>query len=209
MTTDARVLRRHWLVVVGVAVGVLLLGLDRLVEIAPLRAAATLLYEWGLVLAAFALVLGLVNVLWVHLRQIVVGSSGWPQSLALITALLVTLIVGLSAAEGMDSPLMAWVFDNIIAPGQATLLALTAFFMLAAAYRYLRIGRTGGLWMLAGVLLVVAAQMPAAHARLPAFLPALSGWVLDVPGMAALRGALLGSAFALILVAVRALFTLR
>lgn len=209
MNTDARELRRHWPVLLIIAGGVALLGIDRFVHIPLLRGLATTLYTWGLLLAAFALLLGLLNVLWVHLRQIVVGSGGWPQSLVLITALLVTLIVGLSNASGVNSPLIEWIFDSVIAPGQATLLALTAFFMLPAAYRYLRIGRTGGLWMLAGVLLVMVAQMPAAHARLPAALPALTGWVLDVPGMAALRGALLGSAFALILVALRALFTLR
>jgi hypothetical protein len=207
--TDVRRIRRHWPVLLIIAGGVVLLGIDRFVHVPVLRALATYLYMWGLLLAAFALLLGLLNVLWVHLRQIIVGSAGWPQSLALIAALLVTLIVGLSNVGGVNSPLLEWIFDSVIAPGQATLLALTAFFMLSAAYRYLRMGRTGGLWMLAGVLLMMAAQMPAAHARLPAALPALTGWVLDVPGMAALRGALLGSAFALILVALRALFTLR
>jgi hypothetical protein len=205
----SRTLHPNLPVVAIVIAGVVLLGLDRFTEIAPVRAAATMLYQWGYILAAFALVLGVANVTWVHLRQIVVGSGGWPQSLALVAALLLTLLLGLTGSDGVRSPLVAWVFDNVITPGQATLFALPVFFMLVAAYRYLRVGRTGGVWMLTGLLLVVVGQMPAAQSLLPGALPGLTAWLLDVPGMAALRGALLGSAFALILVAVRALFTLR
>lgn len=204
-----RTLHPNLPVVAIVIAGVVLLGLDRFTDLAPVRAAAIMLYQWGLILAAFALVLGVANVTWVHLRQIVVGSAGWPQSLALVAALLVTLLLGLTGADGVRNPLVEWVFDHVIAPGQATLFALPVFFMLVAAYRYLRIGRTGGAWMLAGLLVVVAGQMPGAQSLLPGALPALTAWLLDIAGMAALRGALLGSAFALLLVAIRALFALR
>ena len=204
-----RTLHPNLLVVAIVIGGTALLVLDRFVALGPVRDAATMLLEWGLILAAFALLLGIANVTWVHLRQVIVGSRGWMQSLLLVAALIATLILGLSGAEGVRSPLVEWIFDSVIAPGQATLLALPAFFMLAAAYRYLRISRPGGLWILAGVLLVVAGQMPLAHDLLPASVAAVTAWVLDGPAMAALRGALLGSAFAIILVAVRALFTLR
>jgi hypothetical protein len=81
--------------------------------------------------------------------------------------------------------------------------------MAAAAYRYLRIGRPGGVWLLAGVLLVFAVQMPIAHTLLPDAFANLIGWLVDVPIMAALRGALLGSSFAVIMIAVRFLLTSR
>lgn len=204
-----RTLHPNLLVVAIVVAGVVVIALDRLAEIAPIRAAAAMLYEWGLLLAAFALLLGILNVAWVHLRQVVVGSRGWPQSLTLLAALLATLILGLAGSEGVRSPLVEWIFDSVIAPGQATLFALPAFFMVVAGYRYLRIGRTGGLWMLAGALLMMAGQIPLAHNLLPAPVAEVTAWLLDVPAMAALRGALLGSAFALILVGLRALFTMR
>jgi hypothetical protein len=81
--------------------------------------------------------------------------------------------------------------------------------MAAAAYRYLRIGRPGGVWLLVGVLLVFAVQMPIANAVLPTAIVNIVNWVVDVPAMSALRGALLGSSFALVIVAIRFLLTSR
>jgi hypothetical protein len=188
------------LIIVGV---LLLLGIDRFVEIAPLRSAAVTIYEWGLLLSAFALLLGAINVIWVHVRRVLAGDSGWLQSLLLVVALAVVLVTGLFSATGVRSPLVELLFDTIIAPGQATLFALLAFFMAAAAYRYLRIGRQGGAWLLAGVLLVFAVQMPIANAAMPVALANFVSWVVDVPAMSALRGALLGSSFALVIVAIR------
>jgi hypothetical protein len=205
----SRKLRRNYLGLAVLLAGVLLLGIDRFVDLPPLRRAAILVYEWTLVLGAFALLLGVVNVLWVHLRQVRAGTAGWPYSLVLILTLAVVLGTGLAGPLGVRSPLTEMLFDAIIAPGQATLFALLALFMGAAAYRYLRIGRPGGAWVLAGVLLVFAVQMPIAQSLLPPLLGGVVAWVVDVPAMAAMRGALLGSSFALTLVAVRFLLTSR
>ncbi|MCC6454968.1 MAG: hypothetical protein IT328_08510 [Caldilineaceae bacterium] len=205
----ARTLRPNFFALLILVGGLLLLGIDRFVEIPPLRTAALLVYEWGVLLSAFALLLGAINVAWVHVRRVVAGSTGWQQSLLLVVALAVVLVSGLFSTTGVRSPLVELLFDAIIAPGQATLFALLAFFMAAAAYRYLRIGRPGGVWLLAGVLLVFAVQMPVANALLPRAFANLIGWVVDVPAMSALRGALLGSSFALVIVAIRFLLTSR
>jgi hypothetical protein len=202
-----RALRPNIIVLVLVAGLALLLGIDRFVELAALRPIATTVYEWGVLLGAFALVLGVLNVAWVHIRRIVAGDPGWLQSLLLIVSLVAVLATGLLSTAGVRSPLVELLFDAIIAPGQATLFALLAFFMAAAAYRYLRIGRSGGVWLLFGVLLVFAVQMPVVNAILPSAIANVVGWVVDVPAMAALRGALLGSAFALLIIAVRYLLT--
>src|SRR5690242_16801919 len=90
------------------------------------------------------------------------GVAGWPHSLALVATLVAVFVAGLLNANGVRGPIVEWIFDSVIAPGQATLFALTAFFMAAAAFRWLRIGRAGGGWMLVGALLILLAQMPAA-----------------------------------------------
>ncbi len=207
--TTARVLRPYFLVLLLVIAGVAVLGVDRFVEQPLIRTAATYLYTWGLLLSAFALVLGLLNVAWVHLRQVLNGGAGWPHSLALLVSLLLVLVTGLLSPEGVHSPLVEWVFDAIIAPGQATLYALLALFMAAAAYRFLRVDRPGGAWMLTGALLVLVVQMPLSHAALPEQVSVWAGWLLDVPVMATVRGALLGGALALIVAAFRYLVASR
>jgi hypothetical protein len=205
----ARALRPNIFVILILAAVLLILGIDRFVEIAALRPLAIIIYEWGILLSAFALLLGAFNVAWVHGRRVVAGAQGWLQSLLLVVAMVVVLATGLFSTTGVRGPLVEFLFDTIIAPGQATLFALLAFFMAAAAYRYLRVGRPGGVWLLAGVLLVFAVQMPVANAVIPTAVANLVSWVVDVPAMAALRGALLGSAFALVIVAIRYLLNSR
>jgi hypothetical protein len=172
-----------------------------------LRPITTRIYLWGVVLGAVAIVLGVVNVGWVHLQRILSGQANWLHSAALVTALLAVLVGGLLNPAGVESPLVDWLFQSIIAPGQATLFALLAFFMAAAAFLFLRAGRTGGGWMLAGALLMLTAQVPVSSVWMPPSVAELATWALDVPGMAALRGALLGGSMAAVVVGVRFLYT--
>jgi hypothetical protein len=170
--------------------------------IAPqLQPVTTALYTWSVLLAAFALLLGVANVGLVHLRRIYTGQREWLASLALLVTLLSVLLAGLLDPRGATAPMVEWFFDAIIAPGQATIFALLAFFTTAAAYRYLRIGRRGGAWMLAGCLVILVAQMPLIALPTPA--RDVVNWLVERPGSAVLRGALLGGSLAMLIVGVR------
>ena len=181
----------------------ILIVLDR-AGIAPgLHAVTTLLYTWTILLGGFALLLGVVNVLLVHVRRIQTGQTGWTYSLALVATLFAVFIAGLIEPEGAFGAMLGWIFENLIAPGQAMLFALTAFFLAAAAYRLLRIGRTGGVWMLTGVLLVLITQMPVANNFVSPLWAVLADWTVTYPATATIRGAILGSALALVVAGVR------
>ncbi len=163
------------------------------------RPYATLLYGWVLLLSGFALLLGIANVLWVHLWRVVKGQEEWVLSLLLIGVLMAVLLLGLLAPSGTTSPIMEWVFDSVIAPSQAALFALTAFFLMAAAYQFLRLSHPGGVWILLGVFLTLLVQTPFTQANLPGILVDFVDWLLIWPVMAALRGALLGVGLAAVL----------
>ena len=183
----------------AVAVGAfILIALDRSGLVPSLRAFTNQFYLWLILLGAVALLVGVTNVVWVHLQRIQSGASGWGNSLALVSATGIVLAAGLITAEGTSSPLVEWIFDGVILPGQSTLFALLAFFMAASAYRYLRVGRTGGAWMLTGALMMLLVQMPAGNSLLPEPLINATVWLLDTPVMAAVRGALLGGSVALL-----------
>ena len=80
------------LLIVALVAGIVLA--DRF-GISPLtRPAANLLYGWALLLSAFTLVLGVANVLWVHLERIQQGSAEWPLSLLLVVAFVLVLVAG-------------------------------------------------------------------------------------------------------------------
>ena len=196
----------NYFVLLTITVCLILVVIDRTGIFPFLRLVTTTLYGWVLLLGGFALLLGVANVLLVHVQRIQSGQVGWTHSLALVATLCAVFVAGLLNPDGVRSPMVEWIFDSLIAPGQAMLFALTSFFMAAAAFRWLRIGRGGGGWMLAGTLVMLLAQMPAANPLLPAWTD-LTRWLLTVPVMATLRGALLGSGLALVIAGIRFLLS--
>lgn len=186
-----------------VAICFIVIGLERSELIPALHGWVTVLYEWFVLLSAFGLLLGVINVFYAHLARIALGQAEWGYSLALVATGLATLVAGLLQPAGVTSPTVEWIFDALLAPGLATLYALLLFFMAAAAFRYLRITNRGGGWMLAGLLLMLVIQMPASSNLLPGLAGDTMRWLLDVPLMATMRGAILGSALALFIVGVR------
>ncbi len=178
-----------------------LIALERSGLAPQLQPVTTTLYEWTLLLAGFALLLGIANVAFVHLRRILAGQRDWLGSLLLLTTLFALCLAGLLDPAGTNGFLLEWFFDAVIWPGQATLFALLCFFTAAAAYRYLRVDRRGGGWMLAGALVMLIAQLPGLV--LPPEIQSAFGWLLDQPMAAIFRGVLLGSALALLLIGIR------
>jgi hypothetical protein len=190
-----------FLILVALAV----LVVDR-IGIAPdLTAALSVGYQWLMLLAGVALLIGVVNVLALHLWRIQTGRRDWVLSLVLVAVLVAVFVAGVVSPAGANGPLLNWVFDALVAPSQAALFSLLVFFMAAAAFRYLRVTRPGGAWMLAGALIVLLAQWPVATQWLPPAYVQATFWLVDAPVMAALRGVLLGSGIALLVVGLRLL----
>jgi hypothetical protein len=188
-----------------IVAGVVVLLVDR-TGIAPdLGAVLATGYQWLMLLAGVTLLIGTVNVVAMHLWRIGGGQRDWVLSLLLVAVLVAVFVAGVISPAGANGPLLAWVFDTLVAPSQAALFSLLVFFMAAAAFRYLRINRPGGAWMLAGAVIVLLAQWPLLTQWLPPAYGEVSFWLLDAPVMAALRGVLLGSGIALLIVGLRLL----
>lgn len=166
-------------------------------------AAATTLYVWALLLGGFAVILGIANAVRFHLVRVQRGQREWLLSLLLLIVFALVLGAGLSSPEGTTGLLSEWVFDAVLAPGQATLFALTGVFLVSAAYHFLRVDRPGGIWILAGALLMLLVQTPFLHQIVPRSLVDLVDWLLSFPVMAAMRGVLLGGALAVLFISLR------
>lgn len=192
------------LISVVIVLSVAVLVMDRL-GVAVITEVLALGYQWLILLAGVALLIGAANVAAMHFWRIQTGQRDWVLSLVLLAVLLAVFVAGVVSPAGANGPLLDWAFTALVAPGQASLFALLVFFMAAAAYRYLRIDRPGGAWMLAGAVLILVAQWPLATQWLPPALVTATVWLLDGPVMAALRGLLLGSGIALLVVGLRLL----
>jgi hypothetical protein len=199
------VLKRILPTAVAIAVGLLIL-LALFTPIELFGTIGTHLIDTAVIVASFALFLGVINVLRVHARKIQKGESGRVYSIVLIVAMLTVLAIGLPSSpdqpSGPSQPIIEWIFANIQAPIQASLSALLVFFVITAAYRLLLIRNLESAVMLVVVLLVLIGQ---AVLGLFPVLPELKDWLLDVPAMAGLRGILLGVALGAILTGVRLL----
>ena len=167
------------------------------------QAAASTLYGWALLLGAFAILLGIANAVRFHLVRVQRGQGEWLLSLLLLIVFALVLGAGISSPEGTTGLLSEWVFDAVLAPGQATLFALTGVFLLSAAYHFLRVDRPGGLWILAGALSMLLVQTPFLHQIVPESVVDLVDWLLSWPVMAAMRGVLLGGALAVLFISLR------
>lgn len=182
----------------GVAIAVGLLALFDYFFAHPLLDVIGLAFrEWAIILTAFALLLGLGNLILVHfLRVVRRNEPGAGYSiLVLVTAGLVFL-VGLWFA--LPSAEMSWLFNNVYLPLQGAFFALTAFFLATAAFRALRARNLETTLMLIAALVVFLGQVP----LIGAFADARE-WILRVPSEAGVRGIMLGVALGTIATALR------
>ncbi|MFQ5577424.1 MAG: hypothetical protein ACE5G8_10615 [Anaerolineae bacterium] len=156
---------------------------------------------WAAVVIAFSLLLGVINLLRVHINQIQTRQRGWFYSAILIISLAITLIIG---RDGPASPGGQSLFEYVLRPLEATLFALMAFFVASAAYRAFRIKNIETFLFVAFAIIVLLGQVPAGFQLWPD-LPLIKEWVMRVPALAGARGILLGVALGTIATGLRVL----
>lgn len=162
------------------------------------------LVRWTVIVAAFALFLGLFNVLTVHGGRIWRRQRGWPYSIVLLATALIVLVAGV---HGPQTPSVAWVFHNIQLPLQATFFSLLAFFIATAAYRVFRARTLESTLLLITGLVVLLGQAPVSQ-LLWDRLPATKDWILAIPSTAGARGILLGAALGIVTTGLRVILGL-
>jgi hypothetical protein len=191
----------------AILIGVGLVVLADLFVANPLiDAAAAFLINIALVVAAFALVLGLINVAQVSVRKVWDRQAGWPYAYVLLLSMLAVLVLGLADPQGRGpvQPAVAWFFEYVQLPVQATLGALLIFMLATAAYRALRL-RDAESTVLVLVVLVVLLGQVAWGLGLLDVLPTLKERLVQVVSVAGVRGILLGVALGSVLAGLRLL----
>lgn len=163
---------------------------------------ADLILSWAGFLAAVALVLGVLNLLGIHLRR-TLGGNGY--SLVLVLSMLAVFAVAITDALALTINGLDFTFNQIQAPLEAALASLVAFFLLFAGARLLQHRRNGwSILFLISVLFFLITQGPLPEAMAAALSPmrALADSVLVTAGM---RGILLGVALGVITLSLRLL----
>lgn len=170
-----------------------------------------ILLRAGLVLAAVALLVGIINLITVHVKKLGADSENSGYSLILVIALLATLIIGIidmvqTYLVGKPNfQMTSWIFTNIQLPIETSLLAVTAVSLTYAAASILRkrMDLFSIIFFLV-VLLVLLGSFSIPPATLP-FLHVIREWILRVPALGGARGLLLGIALGTITTGIRVL----
>jgi len=173
------------------------------------RTVAALVIQLVAVTGAIAVLLGILNLLSVHLGRFTHAERGWPYSLLVLVVavgVIVLRILDRAAIWSGDlegEQLSPRVFEAVQVSVESALAALIVFFLVYAAFRLMRRGVTG--WnVLFTVTIVVALVGWIPLEDLDVFAE-LREWLVRVPVGAGARGILLGVGLGTVTAGVRVL----
>jgi hypothetical protein len=190
---------KQWFPILTATLTGLVVLIGYLIPISPWTHYRDLMIKWAVIVAAFAFVLGIFNILRVHGGRAFRLRRGWLYSLALLLAAVAASIPPLLASDTLTQQL----FDYVIGPLGAALAALVAFTLALAAFRLLRVRHSvEAVLFLLIVALVLLGSTPIAGIE---GLADTRDWIVSVPGMAGMRGLLLGVALGTVVTALRIL----
>ncbi|MBF6613061.1 MAG: hypothetical protein IVW55_08025 [Chloroflexi bacterium] len=162
------------------------------------------LAQWVSVLVGFALLVGLANLVKVHIGRIFKREEGWLYSIVLVGSALAVLALGLLGG-GPGTPAVAWLFKWIYQPLGAAVFSLLAFFLTTALFRTPRMRSREAIVLLIVAVVVVLGQAPFTSIPPLDIVAAVKDWILDYPALAGIRAIILGVAFGAIGISIRVL----
>jgi hypothetical protein len=164
----------------------------------------SVLIGWAIILAAFALLLGIFNLGLVHWKKIGTEGSGSIYSIVLLISLFITIIV--AGFSGPTGSWTLWVFNNFQVPVEISLLAILAVILVYAGARLVsRKPKWYTVLFLLTVLVVLLGSVPLFFFGEIDALSAVRGWLAQVPAVAGARGLLLGVALGTVATGLRIL----
>jgi len=171
-------------------VGIILIA-EYFIDAPFLTTLASELKNWGVILGAAAIVLGIVNIVLLNIRAV----RNKRAEIASTSLLFVALIVfgALGVFGGTEHPLYQKMYTNMYIPMATTIFSMKIFYMLSAAYRSFVAKRGEAAVMLAISLITLITIVPVGEQIFPAA-PVILDWLQKVPNVAGQRGILLGAA---------------
>ncbi|MCH7494352.1 hypothetical protein IIA16_06570 [bacterium] len=196
----------------------MLMMLDYFVEWAPLNGMAVWVQKYYIIMAAFALVIGVASLVRLHATKIRDQREGWGFSWVTFAGLAAMLTSGLflrssevldSGEEiilrGADHPANQWLYNTLQVPLGATMFSLLAFFIASAAYRAFRARSPEATMLLVAAAIVMLGNVPIG-AAMSEWFPVASQWILDVGNLAAKRAILIGVGLGMASTALKIIF---
>jgi hypothetical protein len=163
-----------------------------------------LFLQWAVILAAFSLLIGVVNLLSVHFKKMAKVKKDGVFSLVLWVAFFIT--IGVVALDGPDGSKSVFLFEFIQIPVESSLLALLSVTLAVASIRLLRRKASLFTYVFIGTaLLVLLGIAPLYGIGEISILYQVRTWITSVLSVAGARGILLGVALGTVVTGIRVL----
>jgi len=153
------------------------------------RAAYNHILDWWQIIFAFTLLVGVAAFIKSSLRKTQVKKDA-PYALIALAGLILMPLLAVIDGTDIDSPFL-WAFENMLAPLQATVFSLLAFFVASASFRGFRARSVPAAILLGTALVVLVGRVPLAESISELF-PKVTFWIQNYPSMAARRAILIG-----------------
>ena len=148
--------------------------------------------RWYLIIAVFAMILGIGNLLKIHSGRVHRRTGGWRYSSVLLAGFVVMAVAGIG--WGIErGTLFHYLYWNMHLPMSSTMFALLAFFVASASYRAFRARTAEATLLLGAAIVVMLGRVPLGH-YIWDKLPQLGEWIMDYPNMAGQRAIMIGIA---------------
>ena len=156
--------------------------------------------KWQSVVAVFALGLGAVNIIRIHVKNVQRDQGKNVFSLALLATFILTIFFGVFL--GQSSKPYKFIFDYINVPTGSAIYSLLAFYIGTAAYRAFRAKNAEAAILLITGCVVMLGRVPIGAKILPFTVP-LTAWIMSVLNVGGQRGVMVAGAIGFIAVSLR------
>lgn len=197
-------LRKELPVWIGMIAGGIVLT-DYFFNIPAITTVSRELVSWRIILAAFALALGVGNLTRIHSGRVRGRRAYWPYSLILLFTIYGYLALGLIGSSNHTTYRFFW--NHLYQPLSATWYSTTVFYMTSATWRAFRIRTPQAAVLLISGMIVMLGSVGVGYAMWPGF-PKVSAWLLDIPNTAAMRGITIGAALGMVALSMRVILGL-
>jgi hypothetical protein len=169
----------------------------------PFGSLQQILNTWYMVVAAFAMILGVGILVKIHTAKIRKKSSGFGYSYVLLAGLAAMAVFGIT--RGIEpGTVFYWMWWNMHVPMSSTMFSLLAFFVASASYRAFRARNVeAGLLLVAGILVMVG-RVPVGDMLWSRF-PDIADWIMTIPNAAGQRAILIGISLGVVSTSLRLL----
>ena len=196
-------MRKQAATFIGFVCGILML-LDYYLAVPIFKTMAQAVRSWAVIISAFALGLGGINLVRVHSAKIQRGNQRFFSGILLFGFLLI-LAVGLGGGTTTES--YAFLFNNVVVACGTTMYSMLAFYLASASFRAFRAKNLEAGTLLVSAIILMLARVPIGEVMFPG-LPVVADWLMNILNTAGQRGVMICSALGYISISLRMLLGL-